>query len=349
MDKITTTLNKTKKQLKFKTMKNSKILLLSLLAFLFFFSACEEDETVKINETKILAEYLGEYINTDPVPAMISATDVNNAILASSSTISIIDIRDASTYAAGHIEGAVNVTLANLLTYYETNNLQTKTTVVIACFSGQTASYATSLLRMLGYTNVKALKWGMSSWNAATKGSWANNIGNSYTTSMVTTAGTKNAEGALPEINTGETTGDKILRARIEQLLTEGFDPAKITKDAAFSNSTTNYTANYWIQDHYNVGHIPGAVQYTPKLSFSLAQELKTLPANKTIVVYCYTGQTSAFTAAYLRVLGYDAKSLLYGANGMMYDAMGTYNTTATTKMTVFKEATDVFNYTLVQ
>jgi rhodanese-related sulfurtransferase len=49
---------------------------------------------------------------------------------------------------------------------------------------------------------------------------------------------------------------------------------------------------------------------------------MKTLPTNQTIVVYCYTGQTSSFVAAYLRLLGYDAKSLSFGANAMIYDTM---------------------------
>ena len=47
---------------------------------------------------------------------------------------------------------------------------------------------------------------------------------------------------------------------------------------------------------------------------------LKSLPTDKKIVVYCYTGQTSAQTSAYLGVLGYDAYSLLYGVNAMDRD-----------------------------
>ncbi|MFN8206037.1 MAG: rhodanese-like domain-containing protein [Bacteroidales bacterium] len=65
---------------------------------------------------------------------------------------------------------------------------------------------------------------------------------------------------------------------------------------------------------------MPGAVQYTPKESMKLTASLKTLPADKPIAVYCYTGMTSAYLVAYLRLLGYDAKSILYGANGMIYD-----------------------------
>jgi rhodanese-related sulfurtransferase len=328
-------------------MKNTKILLLSLLSAFLFFASCEDEETsTPINEAQILAEHLGEFVNTDPFPAMIKSTDVNSAVLTQSTDMYIIDIRDTETFNAGHINGAVNVAFGDLLTHYETNALDTKATVAIVCFSGQTASYGASLLRMLGYTNVKAMKWGMSSWNEATKGSWVSKISNAKATQMVTEAGIKNAEGELPELNTGKTTGEAILRARVEELFEAGFGTATITNADAFLNSSTNYTVNYWGEEHYNVGHIPGAVQYTPKASFSFIQELNTLPTDKTVVVYCYTGQTSAFMAAYLNVLGYDAKTLLYGANGMMYDVMKDY--TGTTAFTIFKEDSDVHDYTLI-
>ena len=61
--------------------------------------------------------------------------------------------------------------------------------------------------------------------------------------------------------------------------------------------------------------------------------DLTTLPTDKSIAVYCYTGQTSAFLTAYLRLLGYDAKSVLYGTNAMIYDQMVAKN------MTVWSEA----------
>ena len=61
----------------------------------------------------------------------------------------------------------------------------------------------------------------------------------------------------------------------------------------------------------------------------ALDADLKTLPTNKQVVVYCWTGQTSANLAAYLRVIGYDAKSLTYGANGMIYDKLSSHKWSA--------------------
>jgi rhodanese-related sulfurtransferase len=175
----------------------------------------------------------------------------------------------------------------------------------------------------MGYDQVYSLKWGMCSWHPNFAGKWTSNIGNSYATQFTTTATEKRAAGDLPELGTGETTGEEILVSRVASVLTEGFDPVKVTAQAVFDNPDNYYIVSYWPADRYaDPGHIPEAVQYTPKESIALDADLKTLPADKTIAVYCYTGQTSAYLAAYLRILGYDAKSVLFGANGMIYDIL---------------------------
>ena len=86
----------------------------------------------------------------------------------------IVDIRDNTTFNNGHIQGANNIAFADILT--EAGNANGKP-ILVVCFTGQTACYATSLLRMYGYDDTQALKWGMSGWNSATAGSWNANIG----------------------------------------------------------------------------------------------------------------------------------------------------------------------------
>ncbi len=125
----------------------------------------------------------------------------------------------------------------------------------------------------------------------------------------------KAAKGNMPTLSTGQTTGQAIFEARVSTVLAEGFGAAKISNTDVFANPDNYYIVNYWAQtdyDHY--GHVPGAMQYTPKQSIAYNVDLTTLPTDKTVVVYCWTGQTSANMAAYLRILGYDAKSLLFGA-----------------------------------
>lgn len=95
---------------------------------------------------------------------MISAQDLRTAQV-SGTDIAILDIRSAADFANGHIEGAVNVAVGDIVTYYRNNNLSSKNRVIIACYSGQSAGFATALLRLSGYSNVYDFKFGMSVWN----------------------------------------------------------------------------------------------------------------------------------------------------------------------------------------
>ena len=66
-------------------------------------------------------------------------------------------------------------------------------------------------------------------------------------------------------------------------------------------------------------GHLPSAVQYLPMIDLRSTNNLQTIPTNKTVAIYDVNGQVSAKIVAYLRVLGYDAKSILFGANTLFY------------------------------
>ena len=300
--------------------------MLSLFAAAVMFTSCTKDEPA--DEAQVLVEYLEgpdsplgkDYVSTD-MPAIITAQDVHS--LNQTGQVYIIDIRAADAYATGHIENAVNVAAGDLLTHIEGVDLTPYTKVAIVCYSGQTAAWGTALLRISGYDKVYSMKWGMCSWHEDFAGSWNNNIKNTYATQMETTNNPMGAAGDMPALNTGFKTGQEILEARVDAVLAEGFGAAKVSNADVFGAPANYYIVNYWPADRYaDPGHIPGAVQYTPKQGFSVSADLKTLPTDEPVVVYCYTGQTSANAAAYLRVLGYDAKSLLFGMNGMMYDEM---------------------------
>lgn len=302
--------------------------LLIIASMLFVNIGCSDDETteppVTVNESEVLAQFLegnGDFINT-VAPAMIAASDVYTNVILQNKDWPVIDVRAATDFAAGHIEGAVNVALGDLVNYYKTNNLQNKEKVVVTCYTGQSAAWGVTLLRLLGYNNVFDLKFGMCSWHEQFASRWRNAIGNGKAAQFVTTNYPKPAAGNLPTLSTGKTTGAEILEARIQAVSVEGYSPCSITNNDLYLNLSNYFIVNYWPVDQYNWGHIEGAVQYTPKSDLKLATFLKTLPLNKTIVVYCYTGQTSSHVAAFLRVLGYDAKSLSFGVNAMSYDNM---------------------------
>jgi rhodanese-related sulfurtransferase len=225
----------------------------------------------------------------------------------------IMDIRSSADFLTAHIEGANNVPLSDVLT---TAASVTKP-ILVVCYTGQTACYATALMRLYGYSHTRALKWGMSGWNPATAGPWNNNIGNIAENSPNWTyAGApSNITYTNPVLSTTLTDGEAILKERVETVLAAGF---KGVNGGDVLNNPGGYFINNFFSegDYTGFGHINSAYRINP---FILADDsYKSLDPNaNTLVTYCYTGQTSAVLSATLNVLGYNAASLKFGMNGM--------------------------------
>jgi len=297
-------------------MAKFKFWMLSILTISLLITSCGKT----IDESQELVDFLESAdspINAESIAKYITATELNSEVLTGNPYV--IDVRSADDYNAGHIQGAVNVPAAEVITHLDAMDVSGYDKIAIACYTGQTAGFVTSLVRLAGY-DAYSLKWGMSSWNAACASSLNSNSKNTYATQFVSTETVKGAEGELPVLTTGFETAQEILDAQIATVMASGFGEAGITAELVFANPDDYYIVNYWPKNHYDLGHVPGAIQYTPNEDLLSTTFLKTLPTDKTVVVYCYTGQTSAFMAAYLKVLGYDAKSLKFGVNGMATD-----------------------------
>ncbi len=298
-------------------MRKTKFLFLSVILALVVVSSCKKDDPVV--ESEELVSYVESVVDVGSLPSYISAPDLL-ALINGGSAPYIIDIRQATHYDdPGHIPGAVNVTASNILAHVQANVGSMNDDIVVVCYSGQSAAFCASLLKLAGYSNVKSLKFGMTSWNPACD-SWSNSTSTYYATFLENTGNDKPAEGDLPDISTGFDNGEDILLTRIGSVLTSGFGAHAIDATMVTDNPNNYFIVNYWPNSEYlNPGHIPGAYNYVPGQSLTSSTDLKTLPTDKTIVVYCYTGQTSAFIAAYLGTLGYDVKSLKFGANSMFH------------------------------
>ncbi len=307
-----------------------KIYPLSILFFIVFFlgTSCTSDLPKKnqvqeskkeIRENQALIQFLeqsGNFINSHRIPTLVSAEEV----YANLKKYFVIDLRSHSAYVNGHINGAVNVAPADLVSYMKKNVAAgTYEKIVLVCYSSHRASFSTMLLQLLGYKNVYAMKWGMSSWDAKNN-KWMNAISDKYASKLETKDNPKPAKSSLPEIKTGKTLGYDILEARANSVLKRLDFMVKV--DKLMENPAEYYIINYWPEYNYQKGHLPGAVQYTPKQSLSRDADLLTLPKDKKIVVYCYTGQHAAMVVAYLQVLGYDAYTLTYGANSFMHSKL---------------------------
>lgn len=301
-----------------------------------FFISCRQDnkapknapiqvEKVAVDEFTLLVDYLeanGNFINSQSVPAMIGTEEVFENI--DNASYLLIDTRGSELFAKGHIKNAVQKSASDLIAYFEGEATPSKyEKIVLICKSGQSASYATGIMRSLGYDNVYAMKYGMSSWNKSfAKDFWLKNISNDYVDKLEKTPNTKPAKGDHPIIKTGKTKAKDIFKERAQKALNTPYKSLLVKAPAVFENPSDYYVLNYWPEAKYNAGHIPGAIQYTPKKSLGTTADLYTLPANKEIVTYCFTGQHAAFVTAYLNMLGYDAKALAYGSNSFMNGEM---------------------------
>ena len=292
-----------------------KYFIYSLFVALFatlVFTGCKDTTDDGIDEFKVLTEYMKtNSLDLDKMTTsfVVAPPADSVASIAFLSAKYVIDLRSATDYAAGHVNGAINVAFANILT----EAAKATKPILVICYSGQTATYASTLLRMYGYPDAVALKWGMSGWNAKYDKWTANCKDLTTATNWNTTANEASTYGA-PTIATGQTEGQAILKARVEAVVAAGFK--SIAPADVLANTSNYYVNNYISAEHYaGFGHISGALRIQPLLIAD--NSVSKLNPAKEVVSYCYTGQTSGVVTAWLNVLGYNAKSLLWGLNGM--------------------------------
>ncbi len=304
------------------------LLLLGLLPALLFTTSCKDDPADPTTpEFETLATYMVQNnLDLDNILDgwVTSGGGINvDETDYSVSDYYVIDLRGAADFDAGHIKDAHNATMANLLT--EAANAGEKT-ILMVCYTGQTAGRATGLLKTMGYS-AKSLKWGMCGWHEDLAGKWNSNA-TDFSSPNWASSGSPETPGefSFPTINTGETEGAKILEARVQALLSRS--DWGVSKTDVLANPENYFINNKWPQTSWDeYGHIAGAYRIDVAEGLKIGTDLETsglkqLDSSKPVLTYCYTGQTSAITTAWLDVLGFNGKSLLFGANGITHSKL---------------------------
>lgn len=287
-----------------------------LVLALALFVACDNPTESEESSYEVMTEYMTN--NNLDLNDMLSgwitdAQDVN----VNKDDYFLMDIRKPEHYNQGHIEGAVNTSLGDVL---ETAEQSAGKPIVVICYSGQSAAHAVTALRLSGYSDAKSLKFGMSSWHSDFD-VWTGNTGNTadnYASNWTSDAAPSPQEFDYPSFDSDYENGPDILDERIEYMLDNGFKG--INGEDVLQAPDNYFVNNYWAEgDWSQYGHIKGAFRLFGE-DLTLANDgFKHLNPEKTVVTYCWTGQTSSILTAYLTVLGYDATSLKFGANGMIY------------------------------
>ncbi len=305
-------------------MKTLKYFLIVLLFPAFVLTSCKDDPVDDaLPQFTILTDYLIAQdmdldkiiVNADGKKFVTGAFPASDAeIDAWAAGYDIFDIRSADAFADGHIITANNIAFTDILTQAE----HATKPILVVCYTGQTACYATALLRLAGH-DAQALKWGMSGWNADFD-KWTDNIGNTADghANWTSSAAPQNQFFNDPVISTSATDGAGILAQQISKVVSNGFKATGAVDDKydVLENPINYHINNYFNStDYTGFGHINGAYRINPLLLGD--KSYQGLDPTGKNVTYCYTGQTSAVVAAYLNVIGYEAYSLLFGMNGL--------------------------------
>jgi rhodanese-related sulfurtransferase len=324
--------------------KNNIIFLISVLV-IFSLNGCLKDLVTQPFEVNLdtrakvldLLESRNNFINTDTFPSLVNAAEVYSNI----NNYLIADVRSHDDFINGHIQNAINIKPDSLILFMKSNEQSSFPKIIIISSTGQAASYFAGLLILDGYPNVYAMKYGMASWNSAFASPWLNAIDGYYADTLNKIQYPMAEFSPLPSITSSNknSTIKSIIDERIGSLLKEGFDedfkssystPVSDFKTIAQIVGPDIYLVCLGDEDFYGV---PGSGLVHPRLAVNYpymksyaylasANYLQTLPDNKPIYLYSFSGHISAFITAYLRILGYDANSILFGGNNIIHNAM---------------------------
>lgn len=330
-------------------MKTTASVTIVLGGILLLLSSClssRQETEYKEDRFQTLLSYLeseADYVNAPDTPFFINAPEVFENL---ENNYLIIDIRSADEFQKGHIQGAIHVPPSHIVAFLEKEvHAPGFEKITLVCNGGYKSAYVAMAARYLGYTNVFPLRNGLSSWNHDIASEYRLKYRSDFLVDKLVTENTpKNDPGVYPVLQSGKTDGYAILRERIISILDTDISDRFITINDWLNDPESFYLISYWPETRYNRGHLTGAIRYQPKASLRSDQSLSTLPADQPIIIQCFAGNHSNFATMYLNILGYDAKSMIYGANSFMYTIIQEEESPGS----VFVEDRDIFHFPLV-
>lgn len=307
---------------------------------LIFISGCIEDDITPplkgdLNSTAemlVYLESLGDFPNSFEAPALIDAEEVYLNL----NSYLIVDIRPNEEFIAGHIGNSVNVAYDSLFNFIEKNFNSGYPKIIIVSKNGQSSAYFTCLLRLAGFNNVYTMGFGLASWNEFFADEWLGALGNDPEIIYYNDEDNpKNDFATLPGVifdNPSASIKEQV-NGRIKKIISEGFQQDVHYRRylVVFANDYLvcygNTSRLYFARRNgplAELGHHERAIFYKANPIYELrsTEFLQTLPNNSEVFIYDGTGELSACITAYLRLLGYNAKTLLFGANQLFYDRM---------------------------
>ena len=113
-----------------------------------------------------ICQAMEEYMMSAPAWSMVSAGELSHS-LGVKEQLFLLDVREPSEYEDGRIAGAVNIPAGQLAGRVGELPRDRAVRIVAYCATGRRSAYATMLLRVHGYDDVRTLAGGIRAWTAA--------------------------------------------------------------------------------------------------------------------------------------------------------------------------------------
>ncbi len=225
-------------------------------------------------------------------------------MVAAGEEMTIIDIRRPDDYAQGHIKGAVNMAWGTPAMYEMVSHIPTDKPVFINCYSGQTAGQAVALLNIAGIP-ARSINLG---WNfGLSRVEGMQEYVETDVNELPASVQTEIPENIMAAYRgfyeaTAEAGGTPFASNIVSE------ENAKAILDAG---DESVLFVSVRRPEHFAEAHIEGAINIP--FGKGMQENFASLPADKKLIIYCYTGQTAGQVVGGLRMLGYDAVSLKGG------------------------------------
>ncbi len=239
----------------------------------------------------------------------ISENDLKDALDKNPDKYAILDVRRADAYAQGHIKGAINVPYGpDIAKNLDSIRAIAKDkTLIVACYTGQTAGQTDSLLNVAG---IKTL-----SLNSGMGGSSVGLDTRGWLGMKLPTVTEPTAMPTAPAVPSESKAIDAAVQKYFNEVPADSYKIDLPALKAALANEPDKYyLVDVRKPEDFAKGHIKGAVNipYGPAVAKNL-DSIKDNSKGKTVVVYCYTGQTAGQTDPLLNIFGIPTKSLNFG------------------------------------
>ncbi len=195
----------------------------------------------------------------------------------------IIDVREESEYAEGHIPGAVNIPLRTIT--QNLDKIPSDAPTVVYCASGLRAGMALATLKMLGYDNVKSFSGGWKAWSGA-----GAEVSTDAGEAAIVTPLDVNPEALAAADEFLVNIPEGYLSIASVEKLQEAMDNGAVLIDVREP-------------DEFSQGHIATAVNIPLR---TLAANIEQIPTDQPVIVYCASGHRAALANAALHLMGFD-------------------------------------------